>query len=247
MFSMRNRFGIPGVIAVVALVFAMLGGAYAAESDSGSKATASAKGPRGPRGKTGKTGKPGPPGPQGPVGAAGPQGPAGAAGAKGDSGAQGATGATGKTGTVGATGATGKTGTTGTTGPTGDPWVGGGTLPKGETLTGVWSGQLSAAGSETIQISVLLPLKSTPAFVPVGPEEEKEGCPKQADWADPQVPEADEGKLCVYQGVGPGIDNEGSFSGVNEAFGQATKVGGLLVAGCTGLCGWQGVWAVTGN
>jgi len=55
---LRNRFGIPGVISVIALVFAMFGGAYAA-SNSGDgptasgKATASAK-----RGKPGKPGKP---------------------------------------------------------------------------------------------------------------------------------------------------------------------------------------------
>jgi hypothetical protein len=30
MLSLRNRFGLPGLIAVVALVFAMIGGAYAA-------------------------------------------------------------------------------------------------------------------------------------------------------------------------------------------------------------------------
>jgi hypothetical protein len=51
MFStLRTRFGIPGVISVMALVFAMLGGAYAANSPSGGgKATASAKAKKGPR------------------------------------------------------------------------------------------------------------------------------------------------------------------------------------------------------
>jgi hypothetical protein len=51
MFStLRNRFGIPGVISVIALVFAMLGGAYAANNSSGGgKATASAKVKKGPR------------------------------------------------------------------------------------------------------------------------------------------------------------------------------------------------------
>ena len=45
MFSpLRNRFGIPGAISVIALVFAMFGGAYAASDNSGGgKATASAK------------------------------------------------------------------------------------------------------------------------------------------------------------------------------------------------------------
>ncbi len=87
---LRNRFGIPGVISVIALVFAMFGGAYAATNSSdGAKATASAKGKPGPRGKPGK---PGPAGPQGPAGPAGPQGPAGAKGDKGDAGSAGAAG-----------------------------------------------------------------------------------------------------------------------------------------------------------
>jgi hypothetical protein len=85
MFStLRNRFGIPGVISVIALVFAMFGGAYAASNSSGGgKATVSAKAKAGPRGKTGKTGP------------AGPAGPAGSAGAKGDAGAAGAAGTPG--------------------------------------------------------------------------------------------------------------------------------------------------------
>jgi hypothetical protein len=58
---LRSRFGIPRVISVIALVFAMLGDAYAAtNSSSGGKATASAKGKQGPRGKTDKTGPAGP-------------------------------------------------------------------------------------------------------------------------------------------------------------------------------------------
>jgi Collagen triple helix repeat (20 copies) len=102
MFSpLRNRFGIPGAISVIALVFAMLGGAYAASNDGGGKATASAKGKRGPRG------------PKGPAGPAGPQGPAGAqgaAGAKGDTGALGATGDKGDKGEKGEKGANGTNG-----------------------------------------------------------------------------------------------------------------------------------------
>ena len=100
----HNHFGIPGVIAVVALVFAMMGGAYAASSSDGGKATASAKGKQGPRGKRG---------PKGATGAAGPAGPAGAPGAKGDAGAPGAAGAKGPTGPTGPTGATGTNGTNG--------------------------------------------------------------------------------------------------------------------------------------
>ena len=114
MFStLRTRFGIPGVISVIALVFAMFGGAYAASNSSNSgKATASAKGKGkpGPRGKTGKTGP------------AGPQGPAGPAGAKGDAGAP------GSNGTNGAPGADGKS-------VTGEPITAPGAC--GETTTGV--------------------------------------------------------------------------------------------------------------
>ncbi|HWA52995.1 MAG TPA: hypothetical protein VG816_02370 [Solirubrobacterales bacterium] len=89
MFStLRTRFGIPGVISVIALVFAMFGGAYAASNSSGGgKATASktktVKGPRGPKGATG---------PAGPAGPAGPQGPAGANGKDGSNGTNGSNG-----------------------------------------------------------------------------------------------------------------------------------------------------------
>jgi len=86
MFStLRTRFGIPGVISVIALVFAMIGGAYAANnSASDGKATASAKAKKGPRG------------PKGPKGDTGPAGPAGPQGAKGDTGATGSNGTNGQ-------------------------------------------------------------------------------------------------------------------------------------------------------
>ena len=86
---LREPFGKAGLtVAVIALVFAMLGGAYAATNSGGGKATASkAKaGPRGPRGKTG------------PAGPAGPQGPAGANGKDGANGSNGSSGANGKDG-----------------------------------------------------------------------------------------------------------------------------------------------------
>jgi hypothetical protein len=168
---LRNRFGIPGAISVIALVFAMLGGAYAASNDGG-KATASAKAKRGPRG---------PRGPQGPAGPAGPQGPAGAKGDNGAAGANGKDGANGINGTNGAAGATGEDGKSVTSSPVplgeptcdeqggaeyeveggeatlicngkeGSPWTAAGTLPPGATESGVWSSQVSA---ETITADV---------------------------------------------------------------------------------------------
>jgi hypothetical protein len=160
MFStLRNRFGIPGVISVIALVFAMFGGAYAASNSSGGgKATASAKakkGPKGPKGAKGDTGAQGPAGPVGPAGPAGAKGDAGGAGAPGvgvtstesanaiDGHCTG-TGTSGKGGSkfVSASGVTyacnGKEGTEGPQGPPGEPWTELGTLPPGETETGTY-------------------------------------------------------------------------------------------------------------
>jgi hypothetical protein len=167
---LRNRFGIPGVISVIALVFAMLGGAYAANNDNGGdKATASAKGKQGPPGKRGK------PGPAGPAGPAGPQGPAGAKGDTGSAGSNGSNGAPGADGkSVVTTSFTGLSepagepcnefggmqvevqgsgvkkfvcnGKEGEPGETGDPWSVGGTLPPNATETGVWNVGMTPEG-----------------------------------------------------------------------------------------------------
>ncbi len=156
MFStLRTRFGIPGVISVIALVFAMLGGAYAASNGSGPLASSSA----GHHKKSKSKAKRGPRGPKGATGATGPAGPQGPAGAKGDNGAAGANGSDGSNGSSGTSATTtsfsgnahgcqeggvevksasptvyvcnGKQGTDGLTGFTE-------TLPEGKTETGAW-------------------------------------------------------------------------------------------------------------
>lgn len=176
MFSpLRNRFGIPGVISIVALVFAMAGGAFAAKdlNSGGSKATASAtgkQGPRGPRGPRGKRGPTGPTGPQGPVGAKGDTGAAGANGADGAAGPMGPMGPTGLTGPTGKNGATGPTGPTGaagvgTTGPTGATGATGETgftetLPSGAIEVGSWSGTVGPSGLDFAPISFPIPLSA---------------------------------------------------------------------------------------
>jgi len=89
MFSMmRERFSVTALIATVALVFAMTGGALAAKKyliTSTSQIKPSVlkklKGPRGPVGPTGSAGSKGDPGARGP---AGPEGKQGAKGDKGD-------------------------------------------------------------------------------------------------------------------------------------------------------------------
>ena len=103
----RKRLTPSMLIALLALVFAVTGGAFAATSHGGSapaKATANSSrasrhgslsliakskaktGPRGPRGLVGPAGKNGAPGATGPAGPAGAKGEAGAAGAAGASG-----------------------------------------------------------------------------------------------------------------------------------------------------------------
>ncbi|HEY8810199.1 MAG TPA: hypothetical protein VIM28_09275, partial [Solirubrobacterales bacterium] len=170
MFSpLRNRFGIPGVISVIALVFAMMGGAYAASNNSGGgKATASAKAKRGPRG------------PKGPTGPAGPQGPAGPAGKDGANGASGAPGADGKSVEVEAAGAecpeggskfkvggvvkgaacNGEEGEPGEDGEDGEPGIlhSGESLPSGATETGSWIFPGGSPQGTTTAVSFPIPL-----------------------------------------------------------------------------------------
>jgi hypothetical protein len=174
---LRTRFGIPGVISVLALVFAMLGGAYAATDSGSGHATASAKkGPRGPRGPRGK---------QGPVGPAGPVGPVGPAGAKGDPGTP---GANGKEGPEGPEGPEGKEG------PEGSPWTAGGTLPSGETETGSWT---TSSTANPISISFNLPLTAAPTVEFHG-EASYEGNPGDNCPGKNSEPLAKKGFLCFY-------------------------------------------------
>jgi hypothetical protein len=176
---LKEPFGKAGLtVAVVALVFAMLGGAYAASSNGGGKATASAKAKQGKQGKPGKTGLAGPAGPAGPAGA---KGDTGAAGSNGGAGADGksvtgepiasggacGTGVTGVKYTLNATstnvcngknGTPGPPGAPGDPGPAGSPWTAGGTLPSGSTETGSWLGTTNAAEKGNFVLTFPIPL-----------------------------------------------------------------------------------------
>ncbi len=197
---LRNRFGIPGVISVIALVFAMFGGAYAATNDGG-KATSSAKGKPGPRGKPGK---PGPAGPQGPAGPAGPAGPPGPQGPKGDK------------GDTGPKGEKGEKGPKGDKGTEGDPWSVGGVLPTGKTETGAWAfgpvaeGGLGGFKINRVPISFNIPLNASldEAHVHFINSAGEEITGLDADGTAPSTPctgsaanpTAPAGHLCVYTG-----------------------------------------------
>jgi hypothetical protein len=243
MFSyLRNHFGMPGVIAVAALVFAMIGGAYAANGGGGadSKATASAKAKKGPRG------------PKGPKGDAGPQGPKGDTGTSGSNGSNGTNGTspTGaafageadgcKEGGVKFVGANTTVACNGVKGQTGFTK----TLPSGETEIGTWSfGQTSSDAQQALSsISFVIPLSAAPIVQFINTAgEEAEDCPGTA-----AAPAAAKGVLCVYRepGAGTFLGAEASPGGATLFFSTPTKVeeGGEQVNIPTFA---YGTWAVT--
>ena len=141
--ALRKQITPATVLAFVALVFAVTGGAFAATGGSGggsgarasasvapaatvAKAKAKVKTKAGPRGPAGPAGKAGTTGPAGPAGAQGAAGAQGLAGAKGEAGGLGPQGPAGPKGETGATGAEGKTGYAET-------------LPSGKSVSGMWS------------------------------------------------------------------------------------------------------------
>ncbi len=266
MFStLRKRFGIPGVIAVVALVFAMVGGAFAASGGlSGTQKKEVKKIAQTEAKKFQGTGPQGPVGPAGKDGANGTNGANGALGATGATGADGATGGTGATGPKGATGATGTTGSTGTTGTTGTTGAisTAGPLPAGKTETGVFAiGQTTTPPAEsrfvTMPISFPIPLGTEPTFTPLSGEPTdtavivKKGasggtrCPGSAT-----EPKALSGNFCVYIAEEPEIESEFRLLLKPDASGfGAGKVGavlGMLIKSNQSGKDVYGTWAATG-
>lgn len=170
MSALRKHINPASILALVALVFAVTGGAYAASGGGAGKPHATALIAKSKKKTT--SGKPGPRGPAGPAGPAGTAGPAGPAGPQGSAGAKGENGANGSNGGEGKKGENGSNGTSATTesftgeehgceeggllvksasspaavcngkqGNAGSPWPGGGTLPVGATETGTWQVQ----------------------------------------------------------------------------------------------------------
>ncbi len=169
MFDRVRRHLTPSMlIALLALVFAVTGGAFAASGHGGpdglpggnhglsalakiakSKNKTSPRGPRGPRGATGLAGKTGATGAIGPVGPQGASGPAGPAGANGASGATGEPVKITKAGSAeckeGGTHFKNATGEGNACNGEASETLGGGesglpvALPEGKTETGTWS------------------------------------------------------------------------------------------------------------
>ncbi len=260
-------------IAFVALIFAITGGAFAANSGGGggakqtalvaragsgtltatvakakAKTKAGARGPAGPKGATG---------PAGPAGATGPAGPAGATGPAGGGGPQGPAGPTGATGLQGPQGNEGKAGANGTTGFTK-------ALPSGDTETGTWSAHLAAESEFMfVPLSFNIPLAAAiteHAFVVTEAEwaEEEVGGVKQKDPAGcaggtPSAPKAEPGNLCLY--VGANFLNHIVFNAIIKTYPElspgeskdgAGTAGALLYVVATGVPDFAyGAWAVT--
>jgi hypothetical protein len=267
--AMRNRIRITPstVIATLALVFAMSGGAYAAGhylitstkqiSPKVLKSLKGAKGPAGANGAQGASGPAGPGGPQGPAGPGGPQGPGGAGGAAGANG----TSVTSKTLKQGEgscpeggsefTSASGKS--SACNGKEGSPWTAGGTLPSGKTETGEWVVRTTASKGGEIRmlaISFPIPLPSAPKSAIIGTS----GTPPEGCSGTVEKPEAEPGHLCIFEGetlahteqhlnsIGD-LDFKGGFgtgtTGIELALGTPEpKTAGEEVAS-------EGTWAVT--
>ena len=247
MFSIiGRRLTYANIVATLALVFAMSGGAYAASrylvsstKQISPKVLKSLTGKTGPVGKAGANGAPGPAGPTGPAGAAG------AAGAKGE---------TGTPGTNGATGAAGPQGPPGTTGFTAS-------LPKGSTETGDWTISQWHKKFDSVFESFSFPIPLANGLsgehvhlIGEGQGENEE----ESKWAPAikegkckgsyQAPRAESGNLCVFvllkSNLEPGIVIQGFETNEEGAAKFGAHLSGL--AESEGEVVAAGSWAVTG-
>lgn len=249
--SMHRRFRPTpsGVIATIALVFAMSGGAYAAKkyliTSTKQISPGVLKTLKGAAGKAGPAGTAGPAGPAGPVGtgSAGPTGPAGPAGPQSDKGIQGEKGEKGEKGIKGANG---------------EPWAAGGTLPVGSTETGAWSfGPVNSGvvfvpvASFTIPLAKALDETAVHFINEHGKEEPEPGkeVTSTACLGKTEDPKATSGNLCVYAST---VENTATWSGAIEnpsiiGVPGASQAGAIMtLTQTTGEMNARGTWAVTG-
>lgn len=247
---LKQRLGIPGLIAVIALVFAMGGAAWAGQkyviTSTGQikpSVLKQLKGAKGAKGDTGAAGATGAQGPKGDTGAAGKEGTAGTPGTS-------VTNTALPEGSIKCPegGAEFKVGagtpTVACNGEEGSPWTAGGTLPSGETEVGTWG--TSYKGTTFIPISLTLPVVPAPEVVYVTGASAT-GCPGIVSG----VPTADAGKLCVYR-TNPGSASAEGFpialKPVTAEELGATPAGTVLLDTCAEAeCIRYGMWAVTAS
>jgi len=235
MFSaIRRRMTPATVIATVAVVLAMTGGAYAAgKIIITSTKQISPKVLKQLKGANGKNGAMGPAGPSGPAGAgtagpAGPQGPGGAAGAKGETGAPGPKGEKGETGAKGTTGFTEF-------------------LPPGKSERGTWSMSANSAaepalGSISFNIPLEKPLDEAHVHVIAQGAEGKEGCTGTI-----AEPGAESGVACLFERFEENVSlMQIANPETSEPGAGKSGISLLIVPKVAGYEEAQGVWVVTG-
>jgi hypothetical protein len=221
---MRGKFGIPGAISVVALIFAMGGAAYAAKNyvitSTGQIKPNVLKSLQGKAGIAGTTGAPGPAGALGPAGANGRDGTNGTNGTgvsasesnttidgthcTGIGGSKFVAGSTttyacnGKAGKNGEDGLDGLDGPQGPPGPTCNP-SGECLLPEGATETGVWSA--SSPKGFILWTAISFPLRLAPGTEPIKqfvPGDKQGGAVAECPGSS-EGPLAAPGFLCLYE------------------------------------------------
>jgi hypothetical protein len=267
--SIRERhLNATTIVAIVALVFAMTGGAWAAKRYLiTSTSQISPKVLKALKGASGKVGAAGPAGPAGPAGAAG----AGAAGPPGPQGPGGPAGLEGKEG---------KEGEKGPKGVPGSPWAAGGTLPVGSTEKGAWTfGPIEKEGSPAnfLVASFAIPLAAPLAggiacegpnvgagchvhFINTAGKEltgeegtiEVDPAKTGACLGSAAAPTATSGNLCIYAAQIQNVVHLGDESILNPAGGEGAGTTGatlrVILGGVTvgEESAGVGTWAVTG-
>lgn len=191
--SLRKHAGVAGlVLSILALVFALVGGAFAAGGGKGAEVSKkkASKGPRGPKGPAG------PRGPQGPSGANGKDGANGLNGVNGQSAE--ATTFAGEKGACKEGGVEVKSASPVAFVCNGKPGPLLEALPSKASLTGAWGvfeSELAVAAMSTVSFpfSVSPALEAEDVVLLKEGEGETTDCPGTA-----ASPEAADGKLCLY-------------------------------------------------
>jgi hypothetical protein len=255
------------LIATLALVFAMTGGAYAASKYViTSTKQISPKVLKSLKGATGATGRGGATGATGPAGPAGPAGPQGAAGANGTNGTNGEPGKTGEPGASvtsakasistcpegGAEFTAGSSKTHACNGKEGSPWTAGGTLPVGATETGV----LAYPDSEefvdgTANMPISFPIQLAAPLEEADVEVVKKETSGSKCTGAPEKPTAPSGVLCVYLAEEPPEEDVlgyGVIKGGEVETPGASTAGAIVTSFLEGkdYARLYGTWAVTG-
>jgi hypothetical protein len=251
---LKEPFGKAGLtVAILALVLAMVGGAYAAGALSGKQKKEVEKIAKKYAGKPG---------------AAGANGTNGTNGSPGTAGGAGAPGANGKSVVIGTATTCGAAGgktvevegsgvknpiCNGKQGEAGEPWTPNNTLPSGATETGTWSySSLENGGNLLVPISFPIKLPATQCEIEPGPPPvfaeqglckdhvhfvEASGSPPAQCPGTTAEPAAEPGNLCIYYKFTLGIETSSGEPvqfivdpGTFNPFSPATSLG----AGTTG-------------